>query len=235
MALPDSAPEDPAAVSPANAPGGTPALLTENLTVAIGDTHLLSPVSITLPAGRNLVVGGDNGSGKTTFLSLITGLRSPSSGTIAVHGLAPDDRDPDFRRMVTGLIGRAPISRELTVIEHLESVAMSWSLPDPHTAAARTLEEFGIDFLAERFGHEMSTGQAQLMQLAMVLIRPARLIVLDEPEQRLDASRLRLVTDILADRARRGATLVLATHSPQIIDRLGDQRLILERAQSDRD
>lgn len=201
----------------------------DGLGVSTSGFTLLSPTDISLEIGHNLVIGGDNGSGKTTLLSALTGLLSPTQGTVTVCGLAPDDRKSDFRAAVTGLIGRAPISRELTVAEHLVAIAMSWSLPDPRTAAMRQLEELEIDFLAERFAHELSSGQTQLMQLAMVLVRPAQLLVLDEPEQRLDSTRLDLLITVLEKRSQNGTTLVLASHSQQVIDRLGEEYLHLTR------
>lgn len=203
------------------------AINAEGLGVSSGGFALLSPTDISLAADRNLVIGGDNGSGKTTLLSVLTGLLPPTQGTVSVCGQTPDDRRPDFRAAVTGLIGRAPISRELTVAEHLEAIAMSWSLAVPHTAALQQLEELEIDFLADRFGHELSSGQTQLMQLAMVLVRPARMLILDEPEQRLDSTRLDLLIAVLEERAENGTTLVLASHSPRVIDRLGDDHLHL--------
>lgn len=203
------------------------AIEARQLCVTSGDFMLLSPTDIDLPLGRCLVINGDNGSGKTTLLSVLTGLQPPTRGTVTLCGIRPDDRHSDFRAAVTGLIGRAPISRELTVAEHLEAIAMSWSLPDPKTAALRQLNELEIGFLAQRFAHELSSGQTQLMQLAMVLIRPARILVLDEPEQRLDSSRLDLLLSVLEARAKNGTTLVLASHSPRIIDRLGEDHLHL--------
>lgn len=201
----------------------------QDLSVIRNDFTLLAPLNFTLGQGRNLVVGGDNGSGKTTLLSVLTGLLTPSSGTITVFGTVPDDRRSKFRARVTGLISRAPISRELTVAEHLEAIAMSWSLSEPRTAALDQLEELEIDFLADRFPHELSSGQSQLMQLAMVLVRPAKLIVIDEPEQRLDSSRLDMVITLLKQRSNTGTSLVLASHSPRVIDRLGDEQIQIVR------
>lgn len=203
------------------------------LSVTSGGYTLLSPTDVTLAAGRNLVIGGDNGSGKTTLLSVLTGLLPATAGTVTVCGLTPDDRRLAFRTAVTGLIGRAPISRELTVAEHLEAIAMSWSLPEPQAAALHQLAELEIDFLADRFAHELSSGQTQLMQSAMVLVRPTRMLVLDEPEQRLDSARLDLLITVLEKRAENGTTLVLASHSPQVIDRLGEDYLHLRRNDDD--
>lgn len=84
------------------------AINAEDLGVSSGGFTLLSPTDISLAADRNLVIGGDNGSGKTTLLSVLTGLLPPTQGTVSVCGQTPDDRRPDFRAAVTGLIGRAP-------------------------------------------------------------------------------------------------------------------------------
>lgn len=218
---------DPAGPQQSPAAEHVSAIEAHHLSVSSGNFTLLSPTDISLATGRSLAIGGENGSGKTTLLSVLTGLLSATAGTVAVCGLKPDDRRSGFRAAVTGLIGRAPISRELTVAEHLEAVAMSWALAEPKAAGLRQLEELEIDYLADRFAHELSSGQTQLMQLAMILVRPARMLVLDEPEQRLDSTHLDLVIRVLEERAGNGTTLVLASHSRRVINRLGEEYLHL--------
>ena len=65
-------------------------------------------------------------------------------------------------------------------------------------------------------------------ELALALARPSAVLVLDEPEQRLDPGRLDLVSDALRARARAGTAIVLASHSPRLVEQLADGRLALE-------
>jgi ATPase components of various ABC-type transport systems, contain duplicated ATPase len=74
----------------------------------------------------------------------------------------------------------------------------------------------------ERFPHELSSGQQQLFHLAMVLARPSSILILDEPEQRLDTDKRDLLTQILLDRMAVGTSLLIACHDPAMTEALAD-------------
>ena len=88
--------------------------------------------------------------------------------------------------------------------------------------ADEILELLEIDHLAERFPHELSSGQQQLFHLSMVLVRPSSILILDEPEQRLDTDKRDLLTRILLDRKADGSSLLIACHDPAMTDALAD-------------
>ena len=156
---------------------------------------------------------------------------------MVVDGLPPDERRPAFRSRVASLLGVPPLARNLTLREYLTLIALSWGIGADQTGrqADDLLDEFGIGRLASRFPHELSSGQTQLYVLAVTLARPFEVLLLDEPEQRLDPDRLALVGDALARRRAAGATLVLASHSRPLVDRLADQVLTLAEDGDDLD
>ncbi|WME23576.1 ABC transporter ATP-binding protein [Brachybacterium sp. GU-2] len=202
----------------------------EGIGVLREESVLLLEASGRVDAGEVLAVTGPNGSGKTTLLRVIAGLLAPTAGRVRVAGRRPDDRDRVFREALSALIGPAQTARDLTVLEHLQFVGATWG-SDASAARARgreLLEELRILPLADRFPHELSSGQSQLVSLALALARPSAVLVLDEPEQRLDPDRLDLVIDALRGRARAGTAIVLASHSPRLVDQLADGRLALE-------
>lgn len=181
-------------------------------------------------AGEILAITGANGSGKTTLLRVLAGALAPTAGVVTIMGRVPDDRDRRYRASLAALIGPPQTARDLTVLEHLQFVAATWH---PRAAAAREkadalLEEFAITSLARRFPHELSSGQSQLVALALTLARPAQVLLLDEPEQRLDPQRLGLVIEAVRGRADDGAAVVIATHSPRLLEELADRHLHLE-------
>lgn len=195
--------------------------------VSVGGQTLLAPVSFSLERARTLAVVGPNGSGKTTLLRVLAGATTASTGTVTVCGARPDERRPAFRSQVAALLGVPPLARDLTLREYLVLIALSWGR-DVDDAAARAddlLDELGIGRLASRFPHELSSGQTQLYLVAVTLARPFEVLVLDEPEQRLDPDRLVLVGDALLRRKAEGATVVLASHSGSLVDRIADQVL----------
>ena len=114
-------------------------------------------------------------------------------------------------------------------------MTVSWGAPaagpsGPHAVAHRLLDRLQIAHLADRFPHELSSGQLQLTGLALTLARPSHLLVLDEPEQRLDTERRGVVAGLLRELRDEGRALVVATHSPQIVDALATEVLDLDAA-----
>jgi ABC-type multidrug transport system ATPase subunit len=204
----------------------------DGVVVAVDDVVLLPPTSASVGAGEALVVRGRNGAGKSTLLKVLAGVRAPTAGSVAIGGEPVDRRNRTFRRRVASLLGAPPTAPDLTVEDHVRVVAATWfrERNAAEEAALGVLGELGLDGLLRRFPHELSSGQQQLFALALVLARPFDVLILDEPEQRLDAERVAMVADVLARRREGGASLVVATHSPALTERLADRVLELERA-----
>ena len=197
--------------------------------MTLGAVTLLAPVTVTVPAGGTLVVRGANGSGKSTLLRVLAGLHVPSTGTVSVAGAAPAPRSRAFRRAVGGTVAAPVAARDLTLAEHVALVATTWGTPvaAARREAADLLGALGLGALVDRFWHELSSGQTQLATLAIALARPAEVLLLDEPEQRLDADRVTTVARLLVGRREAGATLVVATHSDALAEALGGPVLTL--------
>ncbi|MGL5849490.1 MAG: ABC transporter ATP-binding protein [Phycicoccus sp.] len=196
----------------------------DGATVAVDGAELLPPTSASIAPGSCTVVCGPNGSGKTTLLRLVAGLRAPSTGRVLLDGRTADERDADIRGAVSALIGPPATFHDLTLHDHVVLVDATWGR-DPGTCTARVttaMDELGLGEYASRFPHELSSGQAHLFHLALVLFRPARLLVLDEPEQRLDADRRNLLTARVAARRDAGTTVLMACHDDTMTRVLAD-------------
>lgn len=204
----------------------------DDVCVTAGDLTLLAAVSVRARRGEALIVRGRNGSGKSTLLRVLAGSRKPSSGTVRVCGESVAERNPGFRRRVAAMIGLPPMAPDLTVSDHVLLVASTW-MHDARAAseiARDVLEELGLVALRDRFPHELSSGQTQLLGLALVLARPFEVLIVDEPEQRLDPEHVEAVIRVLRIRRDRGATLVIATHSPVLAGALAGRTLFLDAA-----
>lgn len=201
----------------------------EGASISRGSTRVLDAVWFDVEAGSAICLTGPNGSGKTTLLRSLAGLGKPSSGRILIAGEPVDERSPRFRRRVGALLGSVPFAMTLTAMEHLTVVAASWrsGRREAEDVAASVLTRLGIQDLSERFPHELSSGQFQLLSLATALARPFDVLVLDEPEQRLDEHRRELLADILTEERERGAAIVVATHSRPLVEALGAAELRL--------
>jgi zinc/manganese transport system ATP-binding protein len=188
---------------------GLDVLVAEHVGFRYAGTPVLHDVNLRVTAGSMLAVTGPNGCGKSTLLHLMAGIQPPATGAIR--------RTPGTRVALlpqrTGDIEALP----LTVIE---CVRIGRFVPrrrlrrDDHTAVAEIMELLDVAPLARRRLRELSGGQRQRTLLAQCLVQDADLYLLDEPTAALDTRSRDKVRDLLAERARAGAAVVLATHDP---------------------
>lgn len=214
--------KDPARVLP-------PLVGIDAVSVTTNDTLLLPPTTFQAEPGQVVALRGENGSGKTTLLRAVAGRIRPTTGTIQVGGQSVNERDPEFRRRVAAMIGLPPMASDLTVFDHVALVASTWETNPGSVEAVtrRVLAEFGLTTLGTRFPHELSSGQTQLFGLALVFVRPFDVLLLDEPEQRLDPGRVELLAQAMLERRAAGATIIAATHSSTLADRTADLTITL--------
>ena len=199
----------------------------DHLCLSAGDSDLITDLTLDLDTGRCLAVTGTNGSGKSTLLRAIAGLRPPDSGTITVDGMPADDTDRRFRTAVAVELGDDAAFAELTVAEHLGLVTAAHGADG--SDVADILADAGIAELADRFPHTLSTGQRQRFALCAVWIRPARLVVIDEPEAGLDVAGRDWVAHRIDRAVAGGTSVVVATHSTELVARCADTTVTVGR------
>lgn len=205
----------------------------DNVSKVLGPITLLAPVSLAVEPGECAVVRGVNGSGKTTLLRILAGLTEPTTGSACIDGEPVDERNPATRAAVAALLGAPTAYRDLTLADHLTLIDASWGR-DPDTCEERvdaSLDQLEIGHLAARFPHELSSGQGQLFRLALTLFRPSRLLILDEPEQRLDTSKRVLLGELINERSATGTTVLMASHDPALTETVADQVIDLVAAE----
>lgn len=212
------------------ADGAHPAVTFEGIGVVRDEAVLLLEATGAVEAGEVLAVTGPNGAGKTTLLRTVAGILAPTSGEVRVLGRVPDDRDRAFRRSLAALVGPPQTARDLTIAEHLQFIAATWGAraSAARESADHLLAELDIAPLGARYPHELSSGQSQLVSIALTLARPFEVLVLDEPEQRLDPDRLGLVIDALTRRSEEGTALLIASHSPRLVQELATDVLEID-------
>lgn len=196
-----------------------------------GDVRALDGVSFSVEAGSVVALLGHNGAGKTTTLRHLTGLLTPTDGTVRVFGADPVTDGPAVRSR-TGVLPAAPaVDDHLTGRENLELAVDLWDV-DPSTGRARTDELLAAFDLVDRAGERAagySSGMRQRLALARVLVHEPELLLLDEPTAALDPVATHDVRELLralASDERR--TVVLCTHDLDEAARIADRVVILD-------
>jgi ABC-2 type transport system ATP-binding protein len=198
------------------------------LSRSYGRLVALADLSLTIAAGECVALIGANGSGKSTAVRSVAGLLEPSEGTVRVCGDDPH-REPEAERAraALALVPDTPVLYDdLTVRDHLSLVALSHGVGDD--GADALLARLGLAARAGFLPRELSRGMRQKTQLACALIRPAAVLVLDEPVVGLDPPSQILLHELLNERKRAGAAVLLTTHQMAFADGLADRLVRLE-------
>lgn len=197
--------------------------------VSLDHAVLLPPTSLRLPKAESVAVLGSNGAGKTTLLRTLAGRTRPTTGEVLLNGAPVNERHREVRAEIAALIDPPTLYPDLTIRENLAVIEAAWSAWPALLAGlgSESLEVFGITELATRFPNELSSGQRQLVSLAVTFARPASVLILDEPEQRLDPDRRERVAGAMLAANDRGVSIVFASHDAQLVERVAQHRVII--------
>ena len=193
----------------------------------------LSFPDVTVPQGGVLLLRGNSGTGKSTWLSLAAGLLTPTAGEIVVAGQRLGDlpgaaRDRWRARHVGFLPQRLHLSEALTVAGNLGLAFYAAGLPEDRAAVQRALDALGVGELAHRRPAQLSGGQAQRVALARSVLMSPGVILADEPTASLDDGAAANAVRLLREAAARcNATLVIATHDRRVQEALPGASLYL--------
>lgn len=200
---------------------------------------LLAFPDVAVPQGGVLLLRGRSGVGKSTWLALAAGLRSPSGGELVVAGqalaaLSAVQRDAWRARHIGFLPQQLHLSEALTVADNLGLAYFAAGLPEDRAAIQRALAALGVDALAARKPRQLSGGQAQRVALARAVLLHPKVILADEPTASLDDEAARDALALLQATAQQaGATLVIATHDARVRQALPQAMLLDLDAQNE--
>jgi ABC-type multidrug transport system ATPase subunit len=188
-----------------------------NLTKDYGDLVALAPLDLVIDEGERVVLVGPNGSGKTTLLRMAAGLLDPSDGSVLIAG------DPagtiDARAATSYLPDNPVLYDDLSLNEHLEYVSRLHEADDWHSRATGLLERLGLSNRADDLPARFSRGLRQKASIALGLIRPFSVLLVDEPFVGLDQPGKEALLELLDEAATAGATVLVATHQLEYVGR----------------
>ncbi|MET0302757.1 MAG: ABC transporter ATP-binding protein [Microbacteriaceae bacterium] len=221
---------EPAATAPADATAPRPiALSISKLTKRFGRTLAVDAIDLDIPAGSLFGIVGPNGAGKTTTLSMVTGLLRPDSGSIAVHGADVWTNAAEAKRSMGVLPDRLRLFDRLTGSELLFYAGALRGL-DRATIRSRAADlatAFGLEPSLGRHVSDYSVGMTKKIAIAAAMIHSPRLLVLDEPFESVDPVSAATVVRILEKFVAAGGTVVMSSHSMDLIERVCDSVAVI--------
>jgi manganese/zinc/iron transport system ATP- binding protein len=210
---------------------GTLAIEVNDLTVAYREKPVLWDVDLQVPQGVLMAIVGPNGAGKSTLIKAALGLVRAAAGQVLVHGKPYAEQ----RKLVAYVPQRGSVDWDfptsvLDVVMMGCYGALGW-LRRPgrkqREAAMAALAQVGMQDFAERQISQLSGGQQQRVFLARALVQDARLYLMDEPFQGVDAKTERAIVTVLQQLREEGKTVVVVHHDLETVQEYFDQVLLL--------
>lgn len=182
--------------------------------------EVFSNVTATAKAGETLVLRGKNGSGKTTFLNCLLGELPFTTGELCWNSQKVAPATSLWSREVFAVMDDFTWFPGLTVRDHM-------MLLTDERSAEKALDRLGAGELVDRVAVLLSSGQQRRVALATSLVRKSSVVLLDEPEQRLDDDVLCLVVDLVEELTATGRIVVMSTHRDDVQQALADHTVVL--------
>lgn len=206
---------------------GSGRLEVRGLGKAFGGLDVLRDVTFTVGAGTAVGVVGPNGAGKSTLLRCLVSADLPDAGDVRFDGVVLDETSPAVRTALACVLDDADVFMDLSVIDHLRLFARAHGVVDPDPLVDDVLAELRIETIADRLPSTLSSGQRRRLALASCFVRPRRLLVLDEPEQRLDVDGRQWLIERLTVEKAAGVTVVFASHDEELLAAVADLRVVI--------
>ena len=219
----------------------------QDLSIHFGGVKAVQNVSFQIDAGIVYAVIGPNGAGKTTLFNLITGIYTPTSGSIQLDGQSITGKSPDVlaQRGVARTFQNLQICMNMSAIENvmvgahlrldrnLFKAALRWPSiksrdRDLHTEAVELMRFVGLDAYTAARADSMSYGALKRLEIARALAMKPRLLFLDEPAAGLNPKETIEVDALIRKVADTGVTVVLVEHDMKMVMNLSDRILVLD-------
>lgn len=196
----------------------TTVLKVTKLRRAFGPVTIFDDFSLEVRSGEAIALTGRNGAGKSTLLRCLIGADRADEGTVEVCGTPVAETSAQIRRDVATVIDDLDFFPDLSVVEHLDLLARAHGIADPDAVVDEVLEEVQLVPQSGQLPATLSSGQRRRLALATAFVRPRKLLVLDEPEQRLDTEGVAWLAERLRTERANGLAIVFASHEPALVE-----------------
>jgi heme exporter protein A len=193
------------------------ALEAHNLSCVRDDRTLFENLSFRLQSGQILLLEGRNGSGKTSLLRLLCGMRQPDAGQILWNSEDIYQLGPEYFAHISYVGHKDGVKQDLTAYENLK-LARGLGAPNANISIDEALDQvelWGFDDVPAR---NLSAGQQRRLALARLLVTRANLWILDEPFTSLDTLGISIVETLFANHVAQGGMLAVTSHHKVTLD-----------------
>ncbi|MCX6138668.1 MAG: ABC transporter ATP-binding protein [Ignavibacteriales bacterium] len=200
-------------------------LILDHVVKKFGSYAAVNDLSLIIPSGEFFGFLGPNGAGKTTTIKMMTGLFTPTSGSISINGHNVLT-DPIRAKSSFGYIPDQPfLYDKLTGREFLYYIGGLFKIPKaPLTETIDALvDKFEIGSWVNKRAEDYSQGMRQRITIAAAFVHNPATIIIDEPMVGLDPRSARLTKDALKQKSKEGVSIFMSTHSLEIVDELCDR------------
>ncbi len=197
------------------------AVVFDRVSRSYGNVQALRDVSFTISPGETIALLGPNGAGKTTAISILLGLRPPTSGSAAIFGESP--RKFTGRERIGAMLQESGVPSTLTVTELITWFSKMYSNPKP---LGEVLEVADLSSKANARSANLSGGERQRLYFALSLVGNPDLLFLDEPTNGLDVDARRRFWQYISGLIQQKKTIVVTTHYLEEADAIA-QRIIM--------
>jgi ABC-2 type transport system ATP-binding protein len=201
-----------------------PAAQLIDATKKYGSVEAIKGISLDIELGEVVAMLGPNGAGKTTSISLLLGLRKPTSGKALLFGLKPDDLNA--RSRIGVMLQESGIPTVLKVRELVDLFRSYYPKP---MARERAIAMAGLEEKANAQVKELSGGQKQRLYFALAVCGDPDVLFLDEPTVGMDVEGRRAFIERIAEFIQMGRTVVLTTHYLEEADQLAKRVIVIDR------
>lgn len=212
---------------------GEVVLKVSGLRRAFGPVTILDKFNLEVRAGEAVALTGRNGAGKSTLLRCLVGADKPDDGSITVCGTELSETAPEIRRDMATVIDDLDFFPDLSVVEHLDLLARAHGLGEPEPVVDEILHEVQLIPQSGQLPGTLSSGQRRRLALATAFVRPRKLLILDEPEQRLDTEGIKWLSGRLAEERNNVLAIVFASHEPTLVNSVATRILHLGAARAE--
>lgn len=188
--------------------------------------------SLTIAPSEQVGIYGSSGTGKTTFLNLISGLITVTSGTLKVNGtelssLSEAKRDRFRAKHVGTIFQTFNLVEGYTALENVMLGQVFLTGRSDRSKAKAMLEQVGLGDRANHVPSTLSVGQQQRVSIARALVNDPDILLADEPTGSLDPASATMVMDLIQEFSK-GRTLLLVSHDAAVLDRFQNRLSLTE-------